>query len=178
MRSVLTSSATRRSIAWGSGIAAAAWLLLVDPARIVEARLTSLVLQTLGVGPSYGTDGAGVLIATRDHGVVRAVVTRQCSGTSIALALGGLALVMLPGRRGARLRGALLVAAALVAVNVGRLVLTLVVAQSAGLTAMTLVHDWAGTFITFASATCVVVVLRGAMLRGRSANLAKDPWRS
>ncbi|MFN8187488.1 MAG: hypothetical protein U0R69_10475 [Gaiellales bacterium] len=114
----LDRSLTIRAIAT-LGLVFAAYVALHERFAAFDAMLARAVLGTIG----FETSGAGTTLTVQAGGEfdVYAVVTGSCSSAAGALAVGAVALVLLPGRAWRRFVGALLGAAAFVALNVARI---------------------------------------------------------
>jgi exosortase/archaeosortase family protein len=139
------------------GLAAVAFVLLVDSFRDIEAAIANFVLGPFG----GGTRSGGLLILRIDElSSVGLRVGRSCSALAILLGCAVAALGLLrarPSRRGVAL---LIGAAAGLAANTLRIVALALVARWSSTDTMVQIHDWAGTIFTIvATAACIGLVL-------------------
>lgn len=146
-----------RRLAVLAPLAVLAFVLLVDPVRAFEARLTGVLL-----GPRARlSNSPGTLIISGTDTVRPFAVemSRSCSVMSIALGalvIAGSFLRAGPVRRAVAVGAAIAVALAL---NLGRAIGIILVGRDRGPGDMVAVHDWIGTVITVTTASLSLAVL-------------------
>lgn len=130
-------------------VAGVGFVLLQHPARRLEARASSALLQACGAsGLSVGA-GSAILVVPKDHAPFRAIVTASCSSLASALAIGALA-TLAPARRRRRVFATGAAVATVIAGNILRISLSLAVGLVAGRASLILFHDWVGSMFGFA----------------------------
>ncbi|MBV8980081.1 MAG: hypothetical protein JO086_04205 [Acidimicrobiia bacterium] len=125
------------------------FVLLQQPARRLEARASTALLQACGASGVSVAAGSSVLVVPSGHAPFRAIVTPSCSSLASALAIGALA-ALAPARRRRRAAATGAAVATVVAGNVLRISLSLAVGLVAGRASLVLFHDWVGSMFGFA----------------------------
>lgn len=125
----------------------AAFDVLQQPWRRIEAGLVAGTLDALGVRGVGGPYGARVLVTPARSAAFLASITPSCSALGAVVAFGAIAVFLLHGP--VPRRAAAVAAAGLVAVvgNLVRITLAVMVGSRGGSHALVVFHDWVGTFL-------------------------------
>jgi carbamoyl-phosphate synthase large subunit len=123
--------------------------LLNGPMRTLEISAVLLLVRA-GAGQLTVLGGHMIQVLPQNHDGFRVLVTPFCSSIVPILALAGLSMFILGGPPARRLGAMAASAAAVVACNILRMAVSVMIGLHAGPSAMVLFHDWVGTLFALA----------------------------
>jgi exosortase/archaeosortase family protein len=147
--------------------------LLNGPMRTLEVSAV-LLLARAGAGQLTVLGGHMIQVLPQHHPGFRVVVTPFCSSIVPILALAGLSMFILAGPLARRMGAMVASAAAVLACNILRMAVSVIVGVHAGPEALVLFHDWIGTLFALAY-TVGGFLFMLYLLLPRTGRLSVDP---